>query len=237
VIQAEGICKNYDPKQVLRGVDFVAYPNETIALMGPNGAGKTTLLNILSTLLAPDAGRLSYFGHSLKGNESEIRRRMGMVGHQGMLYSELTIEENLRFYAALYAVLQPKMRIDQILDLVELKKQRQQVVRTLSRGMQQRLSIGRSLLHDPQILFLDEPFTGLDQNLSGRMLKLIQQLAGQNKTVLITSHRLDEVFALAKRVIILHRGMIVDQFELIGMQEADLAQRYQAATAAIAVSQ
>jgi ABC-type multidrug transport system ATPase subunit len=141
----------------------------------------------------------------------------------------------LRFYAELYSLEQAEARIEQILDLVELKKQCRQVVRTLSRGMQQRLAIGRALLHDPQILFLDEPFTGLDQGMTGRMTALLQQLAAENKTILMTSHSLGEVSALATRVAILHRGVFADTFDCSDLDEAALSRRYQAATAPLGV--
>jgi heme exporter protein A len=235
ILQAEGINKSYGPRQVLHGVDFAVHRGKTVALMGANGAGKTTLLNILATLLTPDAGQVIYFGQPLRGNESEIRRRIGLVSHQGMLYPELTVEENLRFYAGLYSLEQAEARIDQFLDLVELKKQRRQVVRTLSRGMQQRLAIGRALLHDPQILFLDEPFTGLDRGMTGRMTALLQQLAEENKTILMTSHNLGEVSVLATQVAILHHGVFADIFDCSGLDEAALAQRYQAAMTPLGV--
>lgn len=235
ILQAEGINKSYGPRQVLHGVDFAVHRGKTVALMGANGAGKTTLLNILATLLTPDAGQVIYFGQPLRGNESEIRRRIGLVSHQGMLYPELTVEENLRFYAGLYSLEQAEARIDQFLDLVELKKQRRQVVRTLSRGMQQRLAIGRALLHDPQILFLDEPFTGLDRGMTGRMTALLQQLAEENKTILMTSHNLDEVSVLATQVAILHHGVFADIFDCSGLDEAALVQRYQAAMTPLGV--
>jgi ABC-type multidrug transport system, ATPase component len=200
-------------------------------LLGPNGAGKTTLLNVLSSLLPTETGQITYFGEALRGNESEIRRRIGLVSHQSMCYAELTVEENLRFFAGLYALPHPEQRITEVLGWVELTKQRSQVTRTLSRGMQQRLSLARALLHDPPILLLDEPFTGLDQNLAGRMQQLIRQLSGHGKSMLLVSHHLNEALSLATRALVLHRGQIVDQFALDGMREADLSDRYQAALA------
>jgi heme exporter protein A len=114
----------------------------------------------------------------------------------------------------------------QTLELVDLKKQRNQIVRTLSRGMQQRLSIGRALLHDPQILFLDEPYTGLDQAMTGRMRALLKQLAESGKTIIMSSHSFQEVSAFGTRALFLHKGVIVDSVDLAGMDEDELAQRY-----------
>jgi heme exporter protein A len=227
-LQAERISKSFGPKKVLSGLNFYALEHETVALLGENGSGKTTFINILATLLSPDQGKVSYFGQPLNGNESGIRRRLGIVSHQLLLYSDLSAEENLRFYARLYALPEPEQRVEQILDLVGLKKQRSQVVRTFSRGMQQRLAIGRALLHDPSILFLDEPFTGLDQNMTERMQNLLKQIMGQEKTVIMTSHSFKEVSLLASRALFLQGGYFVDTVALAGMNEHQLAERYQA---------
>ena len=227
VIQAEGITKNFGHKRVLRGLEFCAYSHETIALLGANGAGKTTLLNILSTLLSPDEGKVSYFGLPLKDNEASIRSRLGVVSHQLFLYSDLSAEENLRFFARLYAIAEYEQRVNQMLELIDLKKQRQQVVRTFSRGMQQRLAIGRALLNDPSILFLDEPFSGLDQNMSNRMTQLLQQIVSQDKTVIMASHNYQEVASLASRALFLKDGLFVDSVDVAGMDEHQLAQHYQ----------
>ena len=229
VLNVEGISKSFGPKRVLRGLDLTAYAQETIALMGPNGAGKTTLLNILATLMAADSGTVTYFGQPLRGNENVLRQRLGLVGHPLMLYADLTAEENLHFYAKMYAVTHSEERVTDMLELVGLTRQRQQVVRTLSRGMQQRLSIARALLHDPEILFLDEPFTGLDQAMTERMLQLVRQITGQAKTVIFTSHHFNEVEALATRVLLLKAGNFVDAWEVAGMDAGILAERYQAA--------
>ena len=230
VLAVAGIKKSYGHRQVLRGLDFSACRQETVALLGANGSGKTTFLRILATLLSPDAGERSYFGQPLKGNEIEIRRRVGLVSHPLMLYSDLSADENLRFTAQMYALQEAQQRIDQILELVGLTRQRSQPVSTFSRGMQQRLSIARALLPDPQILFLDEPFTGLDRGMAERTMQLLQQIAGQQKTVIMTSHNLKEVALLATRVLFLQKGRFVDEVAMAGMDEHALADRYQSVT-------
>ena len=212
----------------MRGLSFSASEHETVALMGPNGAGKTTFLNILATLTAPEAGIVTYYGLPSKGNESEIRRRLGIVSHQLMLYADLTAEENLQFYAKMYTLQKSEQRIDEIFELVHLNKQRRQVVRTLSRGMQQRLAIGRALLHDPQILFLDEPFTGLDAAAAERMIELLQKVVSQEKTVVMVSHSFKEVSLLANRALLLQSGSFVQSLTLAGWDEQKLAEQYRA---------
>lgn len=229
VILAEGITKSFGPRKVLRGLDFAAGEHEAVALMGPNGAGKTTLLYVLATLLAPESGSIAYFGQPLKTNEIEIRRHLGIVGHQLMLYADLTVEENLSFYTKMYTLSDREQRMSAVLDLVNLNKHRRQLVRTLSRGMQQRLTIARALLHDPLILFLDEPFAGLDQAMTENMLQLVQKITSQNKTVVLVTHNFKEVSLLATRVLFLKAGNFAGNYEVIGMDEQDLAERYQTA--------
>jgi heme exporter protein A len=232
VLAATGICKSFDHRQVLRGLDFSVCTHETVALLGANGSGKTTFLRILSTLLSPDEGKVLYFGQPLKGNEIEIHRRLGLVNHQVMLYSDLSAEENLHFTAQMYHLTDEKKRVDQMLEQVGLAHQRRQAVRTLSRGMQQRLAIARALLPDPQILLLDEPFTGLDKGMAERMLQLLQQIVEQPKTIVMTSHNLREVCSLAKRVLFLQNGDFVDEVQMAGQDEKQLADRYQTLMAA-----
>lgn len=227
VIQAVEIGKYFGSKKALKGLSFAAQAGDTVALMGMNGAGKTTLINILATLLSADEGEVKYFGQPFKGNETEIRLRLGLVSHQLLLYADLTVEENLRFYTRLYTLPNAEQRIGEVVDLVGLARQRNQVLHTLSRGMQQRLAIGRALLHDPAILLLDEPFTGLDQFMVGRMLDLLQNIAGQEKTIIMASHNFKEVAALATHVLFLHRGACVDAFAVAGIDERSLAERYQ----------
>ena len=227
VIHAEGITKSFGFQKVLRGLDFTAEEQETVALMGPNGAGKTTLLYVLATLLAPESGSIAYFGQPLKNNEIEIRRRLGIVGHQLMLYADLTVEENLNFYTKMYTLSNREQRMTAVLDLVDLNKHRRQLVRTLSRGMQQRLTIARAMLHDPLLLFLDEPFAGLDQGMTEKMLQLVQKITSQNKTVVFVTHNFREVSLLATRVLFLKAGNFVGNYEVTGMDEHDLSERYQ----------
>jgi heme exporter protein A len=202
------LVKTFGLKPVLRGLNLHLEAGEFVALLGPNGAGKTTLLRILASLARPSLGEVRLAGHHLPGEASAVRRILGVVSHQPLLYGDLTAEENLRFYARLYSVPQAKRRIDEILEMVGLDRRRRDRVREYSRGMQQRLAIGRAVLHDPLILLFDEPHTGLDQEASAMLDGVLRQVAGRGRTVLMTSHDLLRAADLASRIDILSGGVI-----------------------------
>jgi heme exporter protein A len=164
IITVRKLVKRFGLKTVLRGMDFSVEPGEFVALLGPNGAGKTTFLRILSSLSRPSMGQLNIAGYSLPGQASAVRRRLGVVSHLPLLYGDLTAEENLRFFARMYDLPKPEGRISAVLEMVGLISRRRDLVRTFSRGMQQRLAIGRAVLHDPEVMLFDEPHTGLDQD-------------------------------------------------------------------------
>ncbi len=208
MIVVRGLLKRYGLRTVLRGLDFDAAPGEFVALLGPNGAGKTTFLRILASLIRPAAGMVSIAGHSLPADAAAVRRQIGFVSHQPLLYGDLSAEENLRFYAQLYAVPDAPRRIDQVLELVGLVRVRRDLLRTFSRGMQQRLAIGRAILHAPPILLLDEPYTGLDQDASTMLDDTLRQVTSQGQTVLLTSHDLVHAAELASRFDVLSSGRI-----------------------------
>lgn len=213
---------------MLRGIDLQVNPGEVITVMGPNGAGKTTLLNVCCGLLPSEAGNLFFLGQPFQQNKLEIHRRIGIVSHQLMLYSDLTAEENLHFFARLYGIDQPEKRLDQIFELMNLQKQRKQVVRTLSRGLQQRLTVGRALLHNPLLLFMDEPFTGLDQAAGEHMAEFLKRIVSTQRAILLTTHNFKEAALLASRVHFLNSGMLINSFENNSCSEEDLRQRYTA---------
>ena len=168
-IEARHLVKNFGSRRVLRGLDLVVNPGEIVALIGMNGAGKTTLMRILSTLSNPDAGRLLLNGIPVRENAVEVRRQIGAVLHAPMLYSNLTAAENLRFYCKLFDLKDADERIRASLETVNLAARGSDLVRTYSRGMQQRLAIARALIHQPRVLFMDEPYTGLDQASAERL--------------------------------------------------------------------
>jgi heme exporter protein A len=228
VIEVRSLIKTFGIKPVLRGVDLQVEAGEFVALLGPNGAGKTTLLRILASLARPSLGDVRLAGFRLPAEAAAVRRILGVVSHQPLLYGDLTAEENLRFYARLYAIPSAGRRIDEILEMVGLDRRRRDRVREYSRGMQQRLAIGRAVLHDPQVLLFDEPHTGLDQDASTMLDTILRQVAGQGRTVLMTSHDLLRASDLATRIDILSKGVIARSLTRGDAEWTDLPALYKA---------
>jgi heme exporter protein A len=208
MIEVKKLVKRFGLKPVLKVVDFEVEQGEFVGLLGPNGAGKTTFLRILSSLSRPTLGEVCLAGYRLPQQAAAVRCRLGVLLHQPLLYGDLTAEENLRFYGKMYAIEGVSRRIDEVLSLVGLVHRRDDLVRTYSRGMQQRLAIARSVIHDPDILLLDEPYTGLDQDASAMLDEVLKKIATQGRTVVMTSHDLARVAELASRFDVLSRGVI-----------------------------
>ena len=208
MIKVHRLFKQFGAKVVLRGLDFEVQPGEFVALLGPNGAGKTTFLRILASLARPTLGAVTVAGYSLPAQAASVRARLGVVTHLPLLYGDLTAEENLRFYGRIYGVLDLNRRVDEVLEMIGLALRRRDLVRTFSRGMQQRLAIGRAILHDPEVVLFDEPHTGLDQEACDMLDKLLRDVAGRGRTVVMTSHDLARVEDLATRFDVLSRGVI-----------------------------
>ncbi len=228
MIEVRRLVKTFGLKPVLRGLDLHLEAGEFVALLGPNGAGKTTLLRILASLARPSLGEVRLAGHRLPGDAAAVRRILGVVSHQPLLYGDLTAEENLRFYARMYSVPRADRRIDEVLAIVGLDRRRRDRVREYSRGMQQRLAIGRAVLHDPQILLFDEPHTGLDQEASAMLDGVLKQVAGRGRTVLMTSHDLLRAADLASRIDILSGGVIARSISRAQPEWDDLPLLYRA---------
>jgi heme exporter protein A len=208
MIEVRKLYKRFGNKTVLRGLDFQVAQGEFVALLGPNGAGKTTFLRILASLSRPTLGEVRIAGLGLPHQAAAVRRRLGVVSHLPLLYGDLTAEENLRFYGRMYAVEALERRIGEVLALVGLETRRRDLLRTFSRGMQQRLAIGRAVLHDPQVLLLDEPYTGLDQQACEMLDGVLRQVIGLSRTVVMTSHDLLRAADLAGRFDVLSHGTI-----------------------------
>jgi heme exporter protein A len=208
MITVNKLVKRFGLKTVLRGMDFEAQPGEFVALLGPNGAGKTTFLRILASLSRPSLGEIKIAGFDLPQDAAQVRARLGVVTHLPLLYGDLSAEENLRFYARMYGITNYQVRITEVLEMVGLEHRRRDLVRTYSRGMQQRLAIGRAVLHNPQIMLFDEPYTGLDQDASSMLDDVLKTVAAQGRTVVMTSHDLARAEELATRFDILSQGVI-----------------------------
>jgi heme exporter protein A len=203
------LVKRFGMKAVLRGLDFQVEAGEFVALLGPNGAGKTTFLRILASLSRPTFGEVSIAGYRLPDQAAAVRRRLGVVSHLPLLYGDLTAEENLVFYGQMYGVTALPRRVGEVLELVGLHSRRRELVRTFSRGMQQRLAIGRAIVHDPQLMLFDEPHTGLDQDACAMLDDVLRAVAASGRTVVMTSHDLARAADLAGRFDVLSRGVII----------------------------
>ncbi|MFZ1041953.1 MAG: heme ABC exporter ATP-binding protein CcmA [Anaerolineales bacterium] len=208
MITVHKLVKRFGMKTVLRGLDFEVQPGEFVALLGPNGAGKTTFLRILASLSRPTLGAVSVDGYRLPDQAAAVRARLGVVSHLPLLYGDLTAEENLRFFGRMYGVSNIDRRIIEVLEMVGLASRRRDLVRTFSRGIQQRLAIGRAVFHDPDVMLFDEPYTGLDQDASAMLDDVLRSVAAKGRTVVMTSHDLMRSEELATRFDILSRGVI-----------------------------
>jgi heme exporter protein A len=211
MIEIRGLVKSFGHKAVLRGLDLEVADSQFLTLVGPNGAGKTTLIRILATLSKATGGTVFMDGFDLADESVHIRRRIGLVSHQTLLYGDLTPDENLHFYGQMYDVPDLEGRIGEVLRQVGLEGRCHDPVRTFSRGMQQRLAIARAILHRPSILLLDEPDTGLDQHAAEMLHELLTIVGTQGRTVLMTTHNLERGLSMGDRVAVLAGGQIAYQ--------------------------
>ncbi len=207
-IVARDLRRDFAGVPVLAGVDLTVEAGELVVLLGSNGAGKTTLLRVLAMLLRPSGGTLALFGEDASRRPAAARRRLGHVGHESACYPDLSGRENLEFYAELYAVPDARGRIDEVLSWAGLADAARRPVRVYSRGMAQRLALARALLHGPELLLLDEPWSGLDPAAAARLESLLGELRRAGHAIVLSTHDLDRVAATATRVAILHRGRI-----------------------------
>jgi heme exporter protein A len=231
MITVKKLVKRFGLKTVLRGLDFEVQPGEFVALLGPNGTGKTTFLRILSSLSRPSLGEVKVAGYQLPNEAANVRARLGVVSHLPLLYGDLTAEENLRFYARMYNIANLESRVTEVLEMVGLENRRRDLVRTFSRGMQQRLAIGRAVLHDPDVMLFDEPYTGLDQDASSMLDDVLKTVAAKGRTVVMTSHDLARAEELATRFDILSRGVIAASVTKKQLNKSNLLTFYKEALA------
>jgi heme exporter protein A len=206
-ISCEKIVKKFGDTFALRGVDLVINDGDFLVLLGPNGAGKTTLMKILCGIIRPTSGGATVAG--MEVHDPEVRKKVGVISHMSLLYNDLTARENLIFYSDLYGVPEPGKRADELLKSVELDHRADDFVRNFSRGMTQRLSIARALVADPDFVFLDEPFTGLDLHSATLFKSLLQKLHARGKSVMMITHDIEAGVALSTRTAILNSGRMV----------------------------
>ncbi|MCH7755485.1 heme ABC exporter ATP-binding protein CcmA [candidate division KSB1 bacterium] len=226
VIAVTGLTKTFGNLYALRNLSFSLNKGEFLTIFGPNGAGKTTLIRILSTITKASSGEIKIADLSFEDDSEKIRRQIGVIAHQTFLYENLTAEENLRFYGKLYDVENLSKKIETILSEVGLELRKKDFVRTFSRGMQQRLAIARAMLHEPSILLLDEPYTGLDQHASGMLTNWLNRLRSSEQTILMVTHDLEQGMELADRIAILVEGQLVFNQEQRGVDVKKFRQTY-----------
>ena len=231
MIHIRGLVKTFGDHAALRGIDLDLDEGERLTLVGPNGAGKTTLLRILATLSKPTEGSVHIAGLDLRTQDLEIRRRIGFLSHQPLLYGDLSGEENLGFYGRMYDVPDLSDRIGAMLSQVGLERNRRDLVRTYSRGMKQRLAIARAFLHDPPLLLLDEPYTGLDQQAAEMLDTVLRGVGLDSRTIVLTTHDLERGLLVGQRMAILARGRIVYAMEQTGWDPDRFRQTYAEQTA------
>ena len=225
-IRIESLEKGFGEYPILRDIDLTVEWGELLVVFGANGSGKTTLLKLLSTQYRPDKGEIWIGGIPRSKNTLNIRKIIGVVGHQPMLYEDLTCQENLRFFGQMHQVTCLSQRIDHVLSGIDLEGQRYQKVRTLSHGMQKRLSIGRAILHDPPILLMDEPESGLDQDPLEGMSALVRWRSNCDRTIVMTTHNVDFGLSWANEVAVLSEGRIVYKAHRKDINEATFKKSY-----------
>lgn len=212
-LEARDLVREFGPLRAVNGVSFSLSPGRILALFGPNGAGKTTLLRMLGGGLRPTSGQVWMRGAPLHAGDPDRHRHIGVLSHRSFLYTHLTAAENLRFYGALFGLDDLESRVPERLARVELADRADTLVSALSRGMRQRLALARTLLHDPEIVLLDEPYTGLDPHAAATLLQVLASLRDGRRTVLLVTHNLRQGLELADRVAVLVRGRIALDME------------------------
>jgi heme ABC exporter ATP-binding subunit CcmA len=226
LLEATGLRRAYGRRQVLRDIDLTVAAGEAVAVAGPNGAGKTTLLRVLAGLARPDRGEVRLEGQPLRRDSPEIRRAVGLVSHQTLLYDDLTLHENLTFAARLYGLPTPAAAARSALDEAGLGARADESPRRLSRGLAQRAAIARALLHRPRVLLLDEPFTALDAAASERLRDELRARREQGLGIVLVTHQLGEAWAVATRIAVIVEGRWACDETLAGSLEGFLP-RYQ----------
>ena len=230
IIEAEGLSKAFGGMPVLRSLNFNVRRGEFVALLGANGSGKSTLLRLLSGLSKPTAGAIRIGGWEMPREAMALRSQIGLVAHQPLLYENLTARENLEFFGKLYGIGidERERRIAEALQSVGLTKRAGGLVRAFSRGMKQRLSIARATLHQPDILLLDEPYSGLDQAAIERLDELLSTATEDGGTIIMSTHQLERIPRQARRALVLARGRIAFD-DAIGHR--DMSEIYRSASA------
>lgn len=225
MIDVKDICKMYGEQRAVDGVTFHVGRGEIVGLLGPNGAGKSTLMKILTCFIPPTSGDATVCGHSIYDDTIEVRRAIGYLPEHNPLYLDMYVREYLRFAAGLSGVENVRERADEMIELTGLTPEAGKRIGQLSKGYRQRVGLAQALIHDPQVLILDEPTTGLDPNQLEFIRGVIRQ-AGKNKAVLLSTHIMQEVEAMCSRAIIINYGRIVADESLGGLNAKSLTEQF-----------
>jgi heme exporter protein A len=226
VLQASGLVREFGPLRAVDGIGFSLGAGQLMTVFGPNGAGKTTLLRVLSGGLRPSEGEVFLRERKLEAGDPEWHRKIGVLSHQSFLYGHLTLEENLDFFGRLFGLRDLTTRIPARLEQVGLEKRAKSLARTLSRGMRQRLALARTLLHDPEFVLLDEPYTGLDAHAASVLRGVLASLKDGHRTVVLVTHNISQGLELADRVAIQVRGRFVFLDDRSGVDGGTFEQFY-----------
>lgn len=225
MIEIQNITKIYDDQRALDNVSFAVSPGEIVGLLGPNGAGKSTLMKILTCFLPPTEGEAKICGHSIFEDSLAVRRCIGYLPEHNPLYLDMYVREFLRFSAGLYGLKQVDDRVEEMIRKTGLSPEANKKIGQLSKGYRQRVGLAQALIHDPQVLILDEPTTGLDPNQLEEIRGLIRD-AGQKKVVLLSTHIMQEVEAMCSRAIIINHGRIVSDDKLGSITSQQLTEKF-----------
>ncbi|MFL5466910.1 MAG: heme ABC exporter ATP-binding protein CcmA [Gemmatimonadaceae bacterium] len=230
IIEAAELARTFGSRRAVAGVTFSLMPGDCLAVFGPNGAGKTTLLRLLAGLLKPTSGSARLAGVSLAGGML-ARSRVGLISHHTMLYDALSARENVSFAAQLYGIRDPRMRVDDSLRRMSMLERADAPVRLLSRGMQQRVSIARAMVHSPQVVLADEPYSGLDESGARSLTALLGELRSSGTAIIIVTHNLAEGLSLATHAAVMQRGRFVRYDARDGIDPGSYAATYREAVA------
>jgi heme ABC exporter ATP-binding subunit CcmA len=225
-INLKGIGKSFAGRVVLEAISFQLSAGEALCICGANAAGKTTLLRIIAALLQPTEGTVEICGFNVKTQTRKVKLLVGAIMHQSMVYPQLTVVENLRFFAGLYGLSNSKARIQQLLEQVRLTPYRYDTPAVLSRGITQRLAIARALLHKPDILLADEPFTALDSQGGKDLITILHNFKNQGGTVIMTTHHVDLSLNCCDKVAVLHNRKLIFNAKTSDINISDFAQDY-----------